>query len=102
MKNYKIDFLVEKRRGEFLVSRMEMEREQFTTSEYKVCIKTLFEIACRGIEFQYLTAKISCDGNKFLTIRCNTEVDGSDITAYIFAARPREKYRYLRKMVIAC
>ena len=101
MKNYRIDILVEKRRGEFLVSRTEIEREHFTINDYKDCVKNMFEIACRGYEFQYLVARISCDGSKFVTLRLNTEVDGSDINAYLFSARPREVYRFVRKMNIA-
>lgn len=65
-------------------------------------LKTLFENACKGIAYKMLTASVMCNGEKVLTVKCDTEVDGSMISALIAVARPRETYRFVRAMWIAC
>ncbi len=101
MKNYSIDFVTVTRKGEELALRMEFQREHFTNREYKdLLIRTLFGLATEGPDYVNLTAHIKRDAYEFLTVACDTEADGSEITAYLRAARPREKYRHLRAMRI--
>lgn len=102
MKRYSIDFVQTTRKGEELALRMEFEREFFSNREYRnYLICTLFDLACEGIEYAHLTAYLKCEGETIMTAKCDTETDGETITAYICAARPREKFRPMRTMVIA-
>ena len=101
-KKYTISFIQVKPRSERLLVRREIEREHFTKADYKGIVGKLFEIAGRGAAYKWLTAIVECDGKKILTIKCDTEVDGSEIASCIAIARPRETYRSIRVMMIAC
>ena len=102
MKKYTIHFNRATRKGEENLLIMEFEREHFTSREYKnYVIYHLFDLAGESNRNKTLSAYICCDGVKVLTVRCFTEVDGSTITAVIYAARPREKFHRMRTMVIA-
>lgn len=102
MKTYRIEIVTHKRRSSEIAEIIECERPMFTHRDFKRwVIDELFYFAAQGKEYSFLTAAISCDGEKIVTVRCLTEVDGSTITAYMALARPREVYRKLRTMVIA-
>ena len=103
MNNYSIDIYRVGRKGRELVMRMEFPRERFTNREYKdILIPALFDLACEGDHYKRLDAVVMRDGTKVWTVCSDTKVDGSTITAYIKAARPREIFRPLRAMRIAC
>ena len=103
MKNYSIDFYRDTRKGRELEMRMEFPRERFSAREFKdYLLATLFELACEGIHNKLLCAVLECDGEKVLTVYCDTKVGGSEINAIVKAARPREKFRTVRVMNIAC
>ena len=102
MKNYRIDFTNVTRKGEEINVIMEFQREHFTNCEFRdFLITQLFSLACEGAEYAHQNAYIKRDGETVLVARCETEVDGSDITAYVSIARPREKFYPLRSMAIA-
>ena len=102
MKKYSIDFNRARRNGEENLLRVELERPGLTNRDFKVSIiGNLFSLACESIKNKWLSAYITCDGKKVLTVRCHTEIDGSNITAYVYAARPREKFHLMRVMAIA-
>ena len=91
MKNYTIDIFRVTRKGREHEIRIELPRERFTAREYKgILLPTLFDLACEGRSHKHLDAVIQCDGVKVLTVRCDTEAEGSEITAHFVAARPRE------------
>lgn len=102
MKNYSIDIYRITRKGRELVMRMEFPRERFTAREYKdYLIANVFMLAGESIDYKHLVAEAKCNGKKFLTVYCDTKMDGATITAYLKAARPREIFRPLRVMEIA-
>lgn len=102
MKTYRIEIVNHKRRSSEIEEIIECERPMFTRRDFKRwVIDELFYLAAQGNGYRCLTAQISCDGKKIMTVRCLTEVEGGTITAYIAAARPREVYRKLRAMVIS-
>lgn len=102
MRNYRIDFTNLTRKGEEINVIMEFQRNHFTNREFRDYLMTqLFSQACEGAEYAHQTAYIKRDGETVLVARCETEVDGSDITAYVSIARPREKFRHVRTMAIA-
>lgn len=101
-KKYTISFTQVKPRSQKLLSQTEIEREHLTSGDYREIVRTLFENACKGIAYKMLTASVMCNGEKVLTVKCDTEVDGSMISALIAVARPRETYRFVRAMWIAC
>ena len=102
MKKYYIDFERTTRSGEENLLIIEAERVRFTKREYDLMLSWLFTFAGEGIENKALTAYVSCGKRPVLFVRCDTEVDGSEVTAYISAARPGEEYCELREMKIAC
>ena len=101
-KKYTISVKQLKPRSEKLLHQIEIEREHFTKNDYNGIVRELFEIAGRGIKYKWLTATVECDGKKVLSIKCDTEVNGSEILALIAIARPRETYKWVRAMYIAC
>lgn len=102
MKTYRIEIVNHKRRSSEIEEIIECERPMFTSRDFKRwVIDELFYFAAQGKEYNWLTATISCDGKKIVTVRCLTEVDGSTITAYMALARPREVFKRFRSMIIA-
>ena len=103
MKNYTIDIFRVGRKGRELAMRLEFPREHFTNREYKgILLPALFDLAGEGPRYKRLDAVVMRDGIKVWTVCCDTKVDGSEITAYLKSARPREIFRPLRAMRIAC
>lgn len=85
-----------------LIEYMELSRERFTSREFKeILLNSLFFFAAESNEFMMLSATVKCDGREVFTVRCDTTVDGSNIRSTITAARPKEKYTYIRTMTIA-
>lgn len=102
MKQYSIEFFSVKRSGEEWRLSLEFQREHFSSYAYRTyLITSLFDLAAEGAQNKHLVAYVRRDGEKILTARCDTVVDGSKITAYLKAARPREVYWPVRAMVIA-
>ena len=103
MKNYTIYTYRVTHRGRELLEIKEFPRPRFTNRDWKnIMVPSLFFLAATSCDYKHLDAELFCDGKKVLTVRCNTKVDGSTITAYMDAARPREIFRPLRAMRIAC
>lgn len=101
-KKYTISFWQVKPRSEKLLSQIEIEREYLTKVDYREIVRTLFENACKGIAYKWLVATVERGGKRILTVKCDTEVEGPEIAAIIAIARPRETYRCIRAMMIAC
>lgn len=103
MKQYSVDFYRIGRKGEEWKLTIEQPAVSFTSRQFKDhVVRPLFVLAGEGIKNKHLVAYVKRDGEKFLTVRCDTVVDGSNITAYVTVARPRERYRLVRVMEIAC
>ena len=101
MNKYTIHFNRARRSGEENLLIIEFERERFTNREFKnYVVYHLFDLAGDSAN-KILSAYIECNGKKVLTVRCFTETDGENITAVIYAARPREVFHKLRVMTIA-
>lgn len=101
MNKYTIHFNRARRHGEENLLIMEFERERFTSREFKnYVVYHLFDLAGDSTN-KILTAYIECNGKKVLTVRCFTKTEGANITAVIYAARPREVFYKLRVMTIA-
>ena len=101
MKTYSIEVMRVLRRGEAFALGLKWDADCFTSLNYKThLISSLFDLACMGCDYNHLTAYVKCNGETILIARSDTVVDGSTITAYITAARPAEKFRPVRAMVI--
>ena len=82
--------------------RMEFPREHFTSREFKgFLISTLLELAAEGKYYKHLDAVVTRDGEKFLTVRCDSWLMYKKIVATLVMARPREVFRPLRSATIA-
>lgn len=82
--------------------RMEFPREHFTSREFKgFLISTLLELAAEGKYYKHLDAVVTRDGEKFLTVRCDSDLVCKKIVATLVLARPREVFRPLRAATIA-
>lgn len=102
MKHYSVEFFSVRRKGEEWKLTIEQPAMCLTSEQFKNhVVRPLFDLAAEGIENKHLVAYVMRDGEKILTVRCDTVVDCSTITAYIKAARPREVYWPVRAMVIA-
>lgn len=100
-KQYSIDFYSQKRRGDEFELRLEWPSQYFSSRQYKeYLIQSLFNLAAEGCHNEHLVAYVKRDGEKILTVYCDTVMDGSTVTAYLRAARPREVFWPLRTMVI--
>lgn len=103
MKNYTLYTYRVTRKGRELIEIKEFPRPRFTNKDWKdILVPTLYFLAATSNAYKNLDAVLFCDGVKVLTVRCSTRTDGSTITAYMDAARPREVFRPLRAMTIAC
>ena len=54
-----------------------------------------------GSYYKHLDAVVMRDGQKFLTARCDTDVEGGKVIARLVVARPREVFRPLRTATLA-
>ena len=102
MNNYSIDIYRVGRQGRELTERLEFPREHFTNREFRGYLIThLLDIACTSTYYKHLDAVVRRDGEKFLTARCDTELENKQVKARLVMARPREVYRPLRTALIA-
>lgn len=85
MKNFQIEFIANHRLGtkKELLELWKIQRERFTSYDYKNIIRNLFYFAAQSYENAFLNARVSEDGNELFTINCNTITGISDITSYI-------------------
>lgn len=101
-KQYSVDFYRVGRKGEEWKLTLETPATCFTSKQFKDhVVRPLFDLTSEGIQNAHLVAYVKCEGKKFLTVRCDTVMDGSTITAYLKAARPREVFWPVRAMVVA-
>lgn len=102
MSNYAIDICRVGRNGRELAERLEFPREHFTNREFRnYLILHLLDLASDGHYYKHLDAIVTRDGQKFLTVRCDAELEGNQVKARLVMARPREVYRPLRTALIA-
>lgn len=102
MNKYSIDIYRVGRAGRELTERLEFPREHFTNREFRGYLMThLLGIASVGSYYKHLDAVAMRDGQKFLTARCDAELEGGKIVARIVMARPREVFCPLRTALIA-
>lgn len=102
MKNYSIDIFRIGRKGREHSLRLEFPRDRFTSREFKDYLLTsLLGLAAEGKYYKHLDAVCMCEGEKFLTVRCDTEAEGETVSARITMARPREVFRPLRTVMLA-
>lgn len=102
MNDYSIDFYRVGRAGRELTERLEFPREHFANREFRGYLMThLLDIASVGSYYKHLDAVVMRDGQKFLTARCDTDVEGGKVIARIVMARPREVFRPLRTATLA-
>lgn len=85
MKNFQIEFIANHRLGtkRELLELWKIQRERFTSYDYKNIIRNLFYFAAQSYENAFLNARVSEDGNELFTINCNTITGIADITSYI-------------------
>jgi len=103
MAQYKITITNQKRRSQELLEIREYDNAPiFSKSMYKYTVASMFFYAAQSIDYKCLDAIVERDGKKVLHLVMDTRVDGSTIDAILKAARPREKYRYIRTLNIAC
>lgn len=102
MNKYSIDIYRVGRDGRELAERLEFPREHFTNREFRGYLMThLLDIASVGSYYKHLDAVVMRDGQKFLTVRCDTDVEGGKVIARLVMARPREVFRPLRTATLA-
>ena len=103
MAQYKITINNQKPRSQELLEIHEYDEAPcFFKSMYENTVASLFFYAGQSIDYKCLDAVVERDGQKVLHLVMDTRDDGSTINAILKAARPREKYRYIRTMNIAC
>lgn len=101
MAKYEIEFKNIKRRSEEWLETLEFDGA-FTKTAFENVVCTLFFYAAqKSIDYKMLDAIVNRDGKKVLHFVMDTHVGGSTIYADLKVARPREKYRFLRRMMIA-
>lgn len=102
MAQYKITITNQKRRGQELLEIHEYDGAPcFSKEQYENTIASLFFYAAQSIDYKCLDAVVERDGQKVLKMVMDTHVDGSTIYSILKAARPREKYRFIRRMTVA-
>lgn len=102
MNDYSIDFYRVGRQGRELTERLEFPRDHFTNREFRSYLMMhLLDIASVGTYYKHLDAVVMRDGQKFLTARCDTDVEGGKVIARLVMARPREVFRALRTATLA-
>ena len=102
MSNYAIDICRVGRNGRELAERLEFPREHFTNREFRGYLIThLLDLAADGMYYKHLDAVVTREGQKFLTVRCDAELEGKQVKARLVMARPREVFRPLRTALIA-
>lgn len=72
----------------------------FSKSMYENTVASMFFYAAQSIDYKCLDAFVERYGQEVLHFVMDTIVDGSTIDAILTAARPREKYRFIRMMNI--
>ena len=100
MAHYEVEFKNIKRRSEEWLETIEFEGA-FTKTAFENVVCTLFFYAAQSIDYKMLDAIVNRDGKKVLHFVMDTHVDGSTIYADLKVARPREKYCFVRRMMIA-
>ena len=99
---YKITITNQKARGEELLEIHEYDGTPiFSKAMYDNTIAAMFFYAAQSIDYRCLDAIVERDGVEVLHLIMNTHADGSTIYSVLKAARPREKYRYIRTMIVA-
>ena len=101
MAHYEVEFKNIKRRDSEWLETLEFDWPAFTKTAFDNVVCTLFFYAGLGSKYKMLDAIVNRDGKKVLHLVMDTHVDGSTIYADLKVARPREKYRFLRRMMIA-
>lgn len=101
MAKYEIEFKNIKRRSEEWLETIEFDWPAFNKTAFDNVVCTLFFYAAQSIDYKMLDAIVNRDGKEVLHFVMDTHVDGSTIYADLKVARPREKYRFLRRMMIA-
>lgn len=102
MAQYKITITNQKPRSEELLEIREYDDVPiFAKSMYENTVAAMFFYAAQSIDYKCLDAVVERDNQKVLHMVMDTNVDGSTIYSILRAARPREKYQFIRKMMIA-
>ena len=102
MAQYKITITNQKRRSQELLEIHEYENAPFfSRSMYENTVASMFFYAAQNIDFRFLDAVVEREGEKVLHLVMDTTQDGSTVYSILKVARPREKYRFIRKMIVA-
>lgn len=99
MNNYTIDFYNVKPRSREHLERVEMQRPAFTSRELKTAVQTLLWYTS---DREYVTAEICRNDQAIVVLRTGSVAWGPycrEVSVEI--ARPREKFRTIRKTVMA-
>ena len=102
MAQYKITITNQRpRKSECLEIHEYHDAPAFSKGMYNNTIASLFFYAAQSIDYRCLDEIVERDGTKILHLVMDTHVDGSTIYSILKIARPREKYRFLRTMIVA-
>lgn len=101
MKKYTVWISNHETKKQDLLEVWEMEREHIASHDMKNIITGLFGTAAEGIQNKFLTAEVMIEKAHLFTVKPETIVDGSRIHVNIFAQRPGECFRQIRRMVLA-
>ena len=101
MAHYEVEFKNIKKRDTEWLETHEFDWPFFTKTAFDNVVCTLFFYAAQSTDYNNLDAIVKRDGEKVLHFTMDTKTDGSTVYSILRAARPREKYRYIRTMIVA-
>lgn len=101
MRKYTVEILNHRKGGAEILEYIVLECTRMTKRDYSNILMGLTYWASDSYLYKYLTARVCCEGKEVYTIKCDTNVDGSNIRSDILVARPGEKFFRVRTVTIA-
>lgn len=101
MKKYNVKIISNSPKGSELLEYWELEREHFTSSDYRNIIRGLTYFGAESSRYSNLSATVYLEGRELFSVKCLTTQNYPEITSYITAANKGNTFTLQRVVQVA-